>query len=426
VLTSYKSEMDKCCAEQNELQSEICALDKIRGELGKMSKAKDYVIDCEVSEWADSECSKSCGGGQMVRSRSVLTKPANFGMQCLPLEEEEACNEHACPIDCVLSEWEEWSACSAQCGGGVRARSRNIVTEQANDGHACEALQESEGCNGQNCNEDCVLSDWTPYQPCTKGCGVGSQRRIKTIEKAAMGEGTCADETSEHRQEFKLCNPFDCAAYLSPGEKLLKCDSNIDVIFLIDGSATLKKEGFEAEKKLVETFISQSTDKVKVAVMVFGGPTSFKDWKACTGDAANVDVATVCNLRWIAHLNSEENVLEAVKAATYPDTTTLMDMAIAEAKQEVINGRPDANTITVLISDGKPLVEETTRDAAKRLQSKSRLLFVPVGSDPPMEFLNTVVTMPHKDHIISVPSVEDLTSTINVNNVISSVCPTLR
>jgi len=395
--------------------------------LSKMSKATDYVMDCEVSDWMDTECTLTCGGGEMTRTRTVLAKPANWGMQCPPLSEKEACNEQGCPVDCVLHEWEHWSACSAECGGGLRERTRTIRQEPANEGHACESLIESESCNSQNCNEDCELSDWDPWEPCTKGCGVGSQRRVKTVKTQALGEGTCAEPTDPSRQEFQLCNFFSCAAYLEPKAKVLKCDSLVDVIFLLDGSATVGEKGFNDMKAMVTEFAKQSTSKVKVAVLVFGGPTSLQDWQACTGDALNVDVAKVCDMNWITHLNSVDvNFEEVMKNAKYPDTTTLLDMAIGEADQELINGNPDSISVTVVVSDGKSMVEEATKQAAKRLQDKSRVIFMPLGTNPPLDFLNDVVSMPKRDHILKVANTDQLTSATEMNNLIAAVCPVLR
>ena len=35
----------------------------------------------------------------------------------MPLDEDEAC-EKPCPVDCVVSEWSNWSHCSPTCGLG--------------------------------------------------------------------------------------------------------------------------------------------------------------------------------------------------------------------------------------------------------------------------------------------------------------------
>ena len=42
----------------------------------------------------------------------------NGGAECPRLSEIEACNSQACPIDCVVGDWSEWSACSNPCNTG--------------------------------------------------------------------------------------------------------------------------------------------------------------------------------------------------------------------------------------------------------------------------------------------------------------------
>ena len=56
------------------------------------------------------------------------------------------------PVDCVVSSWGAWSACSASCGGGTQSQTRTIVTPAANGGAACPALSQSQACNTQACN----------------------------------------------------------------------------------------------------------------------------------------------------------------------------------------------------------------------------------------------------------------------------------
>merc|ERR1719162_485769 len=119
----YGSTMKECCDEQNDLKSEICALEKIRGELFKMKGYAIFITDCEVSEWTEGACSADCNGGTMKKSRDIMVHPVG-GAACPPLEMVQSCNSHPCPVDCKLIDWEGWSSCSAQCGGGVKERVR--------------------------------------------------------------------------------------------------------------------------------------------------------------------------------------------------------------------------------------------------------------------------------------------------------------
>jgi len=55
------------------------------------------------------------------------------------------------PVDCVVSDWGPYGACSASCGGGTQTRTRTITTPASNGGAACPALSQSQACNVQAC-----------------------------------------------------------------------------------------------------------------------------------------------------------------------------------------------------------------------------------------------------------------------------------
>lgn len=55
------------------------------------------------------------------------------------------------PVDCVVSSWSAYGACSASCGGGTQTQTRTIVTPASNGGAACPSLSQSQACNVQAC-----------------------------------------------------------------------------------------------------------------------------------------------------------------------------------------------------------------------------------------------------------------------------------
>merc|ERR1719277_273446 len=192
--TEYTNTMTQCCDNQNEAKSQLCALGKIRGELLKMQN-KSYldIVDCQVSEWRAQACSASCGGGTRMKTRSILIQPQGGGMACPPLYDREPCNEDDCPTDCQLRDWGGWSSCSADCGGGVRQRERPVNVEPMNGGEACEQISDTQSCHIGSCDVDCVLSDWSEWSACSKACGGGTQERTKSILTPARANGKCWD-----------------------------------------------------------------------------------------------------------------------------------------------------------------------------------------------------------------------------------------
>ena len=92
-------------------------------------------VDCVVSAWSDwSACSLN---GTQTRTRTVITPASGGGTACPVLEETQNC-----PVDCVVSEWSEWSVCS----GGTQTRTRTIVTPALNGGATCPVLEETQPC----------------------------------------------------------------------------------------------------------------------------------------------------------------------------------------------------------------------------------------------------------------------------------------
>ena len=104
ISHEYGVTMKECRDNQNDLKSDICALEQIRGELYKLKGLEVFITDCEVSEWRESKCSDSCGGGFLLKTRSIMVHPIN-GRACPPLELKESRNSHPCPVDCVIGEW---------------------------------------------------------------------------------------------------------------------------------------------------------------------------------------------------------------------------------------------------------------------------------------------------------------------------------
>merc|ERR1719265_1473794 len=110
------------------------------------------------------------GFAASMKTREVLIK-ANGGSACPPLEERESCSNVPCPVNCVAGEWQEWSGCTADCGGGIRERSRLELVPAAHGGEPCSLEHIVETCGEESCDENCILSDWGNWTGCSKACG---------------------------------------------------------------------------------------------------------------------------------------------------------------------------------------------------------------------------------------------------------------
>merc|ERR1719426_238665 len=90
----------------------------------------------------------------LARSRKV-TQPSAGGAVCPHSAETRACNQHACPVDCIVSGvWGSWSSCSRTCGSGSQSRTRALV-QPAYGGAACPMGAETQSCNTHDCVHIC-------------------------------------------------------------------------------------------------------------------------------------------------------------------------------------------------------------------------------------------------------------------------------
>merc|ERR1719428_1206797 len=206
-----KKQMKTCSDNYINFETELCALKKIRGELYKMkgSGHSSFFQDCKVSTWNPEECTKTCKGGDQKLARNVMTHP-DGGAACLPLSAMRRCNQQPCPVNCVLEPWSGWSKCSAECGGGLTQRLREVKVASKHEGTPCGKTSEAEPCNLQACERDCELSDWTKWSGCSKDCDGGTRKRQKFVVLPAVGQGKCADSWAPERLEYKGCNRKRC------------------------------------------------------------------------------------------------------------------------------------------------------------------------------------------------------------------------
>jgi len=255
-----------CKVNINNLVSEGCALGKIRGELEKMKGHTNpaFLQDCEVTDWNPDECSVTCGGGVQKLTRAVSVHPVG-GAECPPLEMSRKCNEDECPVDCEMGDWSEWGDCSSECNGGVKQKIRNVLTVAQNGGQSCGETSVADSCNVQRCDVDCVLSDWTGWSKCSKECDGGLMTRIKHVSEAEKGAGECAQHDDDKRLEYMPCSEQECKSKVS-------CESQLDVVLLLDGSGSLREKGWSQTKQFGEMFIAAlkgGESNVKLSVILF-------------------------------------------------------------------------------------------------------------------------------------------------------------
>jgi len=225
----------ECADSLRTYDNEMCTLKRTKRGIfvsNGIELSQEVTADCQVSPWTPAEaCSMTCGGGHQQFVRTVVVPAGSKGMPCPALTANRPCNVQPCPVDCEVTEWSEWSQCSALCGGGSRSRSRQVLKMAKHGGNPCpDENSFAESCNPQPCEHECKLGLWSSYSQCSRSCNGGLQRRKRAIlEDASQGAAQCPSD--DQRSEYLHCNSKSCPA--GP----LKCASAVDLVLVVDGVA---------------------------------------------------------------------------------------------------------------------------------------------------------------------------------------------
>lgn len=123
-----------------------------------------------------------CGSGTMQREVECTKDDTEHvdDFWCRMLSKPEALRtcSVACPEDCRVSDWSEWSQCSDDTEEDViQSRIRVVLQSALHQGSPCPALIEKRSCFDWLAQQDRIrwhLSPWTPCQlPPTAKCGTG-------------------------------------------------------------------------------------------------------------------------------------------------------------------------------------------------------------------------------------------------------------
>jgi hypothetical protein len=389
-----------CAAKIQEGAETICGIKSIRTELYQLSgDYNTFTQDCEVSEWTPGECSVECGGGEMYLTRDMVTEPRG-GAACPPMLEKVACNTQPCPIDCVMGEWSGYSGCSAACGGGVKSRSRQPLTEAENGGLPCEDGSEQVPCNVEACDRPCELEpDWSEWSDCRKSCDYGWKVREKGVFREEGPTGTCPSESDPERKETASCNSFEC-----PPEMV--CDEKMDFVILMDGSGSVnwyEDDGFEQERAFVLHLLSRF------------------NWKKTKGSV----VLFSYYVEQITPMTSDYDELKtAVEGLEWPGWTTDTAGAFTMAKTILAAGARSEvskwNTPVFLITDGNPNSVKNAKAAAKDLREQAKVIVVVVGKNMNPKNPESWASWPREE---SIWYVEDFSSlNYYIDDIMSRAC----
>jgi len=424
-------QMKACNVNYVNFETEICALKKIRGELFKMQgggPSKSFFVDCKLTAWKPRACTKKCGGGRQWLYRGVLAHP-NGGAKCLPRAALRSCNMDPCPVDCKLHAWSGWSKCSAECGGCVKQRLRDVKVAMKHDGKPCSPTSESKACNAQACEKACTLGRWTRWSRCSKSCDGGTIKRQRFIKKAAIGEGSCPGAWDKARLQYHKCNMHRCR--VKNQATVMECKmehkaNRLDVVLMLDGSSSLGEKGWKAQMVAAQNFLTAFRNNlaVKMSVIVYAGPRTWSGVSRCMGNS-NVKVAVRrCGINIVTHFTLDlKKVKKLVSGLNFPKGGSLVSLALSAAKDELSLGRKEAKSVVVAFTHARPLSFRKTEVAAKDLRKSARLIWVAVTRFAPLSHIRQWATRRWQENLVVARTYKRLETAAAMTQLIANMCP---
>jgi len=432
---AYLAFMKLCCERVKWIMfQDMCALIVVRNAVLESSSTcpGQEIVDCDVDNWVGKKCTVECddscpavpdatevyecGGWQEIYRKIVVDPPDECGLRCPALTRTKKCNQKKCPVDCVMSEWSGWSKCTADCEGGVRSQTRSLVVKPKNGGIACNTAEETEACNTMSCDRDCTLAPWTPWEPCSVACGTGFQKRAKHVLIPTRGFGKCPKEDGPERAAEQECNTQPCV-----GDEI--CIANQDLILAIDGSGSVREDGFNILKNYALNLLSKyhsqyfGASAMKVGLIEFGNGIIMPD---------GVTVSPAMNVHTIS--SDLGSVKSAIEGMVQKKGFTNMAQAFALAEtMYTAAGRKGAQSALMVITDGKPSFQFQTNELVQQLDDKGvQRFFVVVSEDEKsLDLMKKWASDPWETNLLHVPGLSPLDADQSVwsQKALTLFCP---
>jgi len=413
VEKSFLRFMRKCCDRVKWIMfQDMCALIVVRNAVleGSTECPGASIVDCDVANWVDGKCSVECddscpdrpdpsqvyecGGWQKLRRSVVVGPPDVCGLRCPAQERDSKCNQKRCPVDCGMSEWSGFSKCTAECEGGVRTQTRQVLRRPVNGGLECNTNTEVQACNTMSCDRDCHLASWTPWAPCSVACGTGFQTRRKHVLIPTRGYGKCPKESSPERLAEQECNTQTCI-----GDEI--CIAQQDLVIAIDGSGSVRDNGFGVIKNFALDLLAKyrseyfGAQKMKIGLVEFGNGIIMED---------GVSVSPAMNVHALS--SDLSSVKTALEGMVQKKGFTNMAQAFALAETMYTSaGRKGAQPALLVITDGKPSFQFQTQELVEQLDDKGvqRFFAVVTTNNKALSLMKQYASAPWETNLLHIP-----------------------
>lgn len=254
--------------------------------------------------------------------------------------------------------------------------------------------------------------------------------RKKHVTRKARGKGKCPKQRSKKRYGKKKCNRHACF-----GDE--ECLAKQDVILAIDGSGSVKKNGF----KVLQEFASGLVEKFRGTVedWVYNEVTGTEEEKEVTA----VQTAVIQFGQGVLKKNNtvggadiiqefvanRKTTATSIRELEWRKGFTNMAQAFMAADTVFLNGgRKHAQSIVIVISDGKPSFKFQTSTAVAKLRRKGvKVVMVVVKEflkEDQKHMLQQWSSVPRHTNFVHIPGLKDLKENTDfwINQVLIRSC----
>jgi len=360
-----------------------------------------------------------CGGRETMK-RDVIVLPNENGMRCPTLERQRHCGQQRCPVDCAISVWSGWSKCSKGCEGGLQVRTRSVLTKPRFGGLGCDAVQEARPCNTGSCDHDCTLEDWGTWTPCSTACGGGMMARSRQVLVPIQGRGRCPKADAGERFEERHCNVHDCA-----GDEI--CVAQQDLVLLVDASGSLGRDGFHSLRSFAAALASKYVSRyfgqpaAQLAVALFGNGHLVSQPDGTTAITPAIAVQELTDNLDLVH----KNILGLEWQNGF--TNLAQGLALADTMLSQ-GGREHARSAILVLSDGKYSFRHQTAEKVQEVKDKNIELFMAPVTEVhgrEIEDLKRWASFPWQTSFQQIPGLQALKHNANTfaQRLITQFCP---
>merc|ERR1719379_1925435 len=184
-------------------------------------------------------------------------------------------------------------------------------------------------------------------------CGGGIQERVREVDIPTRENGECPAPKHPDRLQMKECNTQDCV-----GDEIYIARQ--DLVIALDGSGSLKQEGFD----IVKNFALNLTSKYQ---NMYYGVEDMRIGLVLFGNGEYFDNGTVAAALEVVPITSDlESVRTAIEGLQWQRGFTNM----------MEEGREDAQSAVMMISDGKWTNQYRTGMKATAMKDKGVQIFM--------------------------------------------------